>query len=134
MTIACKCVIICKCALAVTCTHVAMHPVLGVTIVTPIRNDRGRFRSPHANVLGRLVPNCLPTRRKAEMRPWVDQTSVAHHGGIREVILEHAEEKARSTVQTRFVHIHNIIIVIMILFAFLKHSSRRTAVTVAVEV
>ena len=35
--------------------------LLGVTIVTPIRNDHGRFRSPHANVLGRLVPNCLPT-------------------------------------------------------------------------
>ena len=35
--------------------------ILGVTIVTPIRNDHGRFRSPHANVLGRLAPNCLPT-------------------------------------------------------------------------
>ena len=35
--------------------------ILGVTIVTPIRNDHGRFRSPHANILGRLFPNCLPT-------------------------------------------------------------------------
>ena len=51
--------------------------ILGVMIVTPIRNDRGRFRSPH--VLGRLVPNCLPTLKKAEMRPWEDQTNVAHH-------------------------------------------------------
>ena len=62
--------------------------------MTPIRNDHGRFRSPHANVLGRLVPNCLPTRKKAETRPWVDQTNVAHHGEIREVSLERAEEKS----------------------------------------
>ena len=28
------------------------------------------------------------------MRPWVDQTNVAHHGEIREVILKCAEEKS----------------------------------------
>ena len=44
-----------------TCDFNATFSLLGVTIVTPIRNDHGRFRSPHANVLGRLVPNCLPT-------------------------------------------------------------------------
>ena len=71
--------------------------ILGVTIVTPTRNDRGRFRSPHANVLGRLIPNCLP--KKPEMRPWVDQTNEAHHREIREVSLEtrRREERGRSS-------------------------------------
>ena len=62
--------------------------------MTPIGNDRGRFQSPHANVLGRLVPNCLPMGKKAEMRQWVHQTNEAHHGEIREVSLERAEEKS----------------------------------------
>ena len=39
------------------------------------------------------------------MRPWVDQTNVAHQGEIHEVSLERAEEKSASTVRTRFVHI-----------------------------
>ena len=86
--------------------------VLGGTIVTPIRNDHGHFQNPHANVLGRLVLICLPRRKKAEMRPWVDQTNVAHHGEIREVSLERAEEKSASTVRTRFVHIHNTMILL----------------------
>ena len=39
----------------------------------------GRFRSPHANVLGRLVPNGLPKGNKADTRPWVDLTNEAQH-------------------------------------------------------
>ena len=59
-----------------------------------MRNDPGRFRSPHANVLGRLVPNGLPTGKKAETRPSVDLTSEVQHVGIHKVSLEHAEEKS----------------------------------------
>ena len=46
--------------------------ILGVTIVTPIRNDPGRVRSPHANVWGRLVSNHLPTGKKAGIRSQID--------------------------------------------------------------
>ena len=48
----------------------------------------------HANVQGRLVPNSLPTGKKAETRPLVDLTNEAQHIGIREVSLECAEEKS----------------------------------------
>ena len=62
--------------------------------MTPIRNDRGRFRSPHANVYwaGRpeLHPHVKEGRNEAVGRP----TNVAHHGEIREVSLERAEEKS----------------------------------------
>ena len=57
------------------------------------RNDPGRFRSPHANVLGRLVPNGLPKGKKADTRPWVDLTNEAQHVEIHEVSVERAEEK-----------------------------------------
>ena len=43
--------------------------ISGVTIVTPIRNDPGHVRSPHA---GRLIPNHLPMGKKAEIRPQID--------------------------------------------------------------
>ena len=42
--------------------HVVKH-VLGVTIVTPIRNDHGHFQNPHANVLGRYHSGYGPPRR-----------------------------------------------------------------------
>ena len=51
----------------------------------PIRNDPGRFRSPHANVLGRLVPNGLPKGKKADTRPLVDLTNEAQHVETHEV-------------------------------------------------
>ena len=66
--------------------------LLGVTIVT--RNYPGRFQSLHANVLGRLVPNDLPTGKKAETRPSVDLPNEAQHGETHEVSLERAEEKS----------------------------------------
>ena len=44
-------------------------------------------------LLGRLVPNGLPTGSKAEMRRWIDLTNEAQHGGTREISLERAEEK-----------------------------------------
>ena len=44
----------------------------GLAHARPIRNDPGRFRSPHATILGRLVPNGLPMGKKADTRPWVD--------------------------------------------------------------
>ena len=47
-------------------------PSSGVTIVTPIRNDPGCVRSPHANVWGWLVPNHLPTGKKAGIRSQID--------------------------------------------------------------
>ena len=53
----------------------------------------GRFRSPHANVLGRLVPNGLPKGKKADTRPWIDLTNEAQHVEIYEVSVERAEEK-----------------------------------------
>ena len=62
--------------------------------MTPIRNDSGHFRSPHANVLGRVVPNGLPTGKKAEMRPSVNLTNKVQDVGIREVSLECAERKS----------------------------------------
>ena len=49
--------------------HIAIS---GVTVVTPIRNDPGRVRSPHANVWGRLVPNHLSTGKKASIRSQID--------------------------------------------------------------
>ena len=52
--------------------HELLSQVSGVTIVTPIRNDPGRVRSPHANVWGRLVPNHLPTGKKASIRSQID--------------------------------------------------------------
>ena len=61
--------------------------------MTPIRNDPGHFRNPHANILGRVVPNGLPTG-KAEMRPSVDLTNEAQHIGTREVSLERAKRKS----------------------------------------
>ena len=60
---------------------------IGVTIVE-------RPRSLHANVLGRLVPNGLPTGKKAETRLSVDLTNEVQHVGILEVSLERAEEKS----------------------------------------
>ena len=78
--------------------------VLGVTIVTPIRNDPGHLRSLHANILGQVVPNGLPTRKKTAMWPSVDLTNEAQHVGTCKVSLE-SEQKgiAWSTVLTRFV-------------------------------
>ena len=67
--------------------------VYGMSIGSHDRNDPGRFRRPHANVLGRLVPNGLPTGSKAEMRRWIDLTNEAQRGGTREASLERAEEK-----------------------------------------
>ena len=50
--------------------------------------------SPHANVLGRLVPNGLPKGKKADTRPWVDFTNEAQHVETHEVSVERAEEKS----------------------------------------
>ena len=36
----------------------------------------------YANVVGRLVPNGLPTGSKAEMRRWIDLTNEAQHSGF----------------------------------------------------
>ena len=47
-----------------------------------------------ADVQGRLVPNSLPTGKKAEMRLSVDLTNEVQHVGIREVSLESAKEKS----------------------------------------
>ena len=55
----------------------------------------------HMHVQGRLVPNSLPMRKKAETRLSVDLTNEVQHVGIREVSLESAEEKI--IVQSRFV-------------------------------
>ena len=60
----------------------------------PIRNDPGRFRSSHANVLGRLVPNGFPKGKKADTRPWVDLTNEAQHVETHEVSVERAEVKS----------------------------------------
>ena len=60
----------------------------------PIRNDLGHIRSPHTNVLSRIIPNGLPTGKKAEMRPSVDLTNKAQDVGIRDVSLECAERKS----------------------------------------
>ena len=50
-------------------------------IVTPIRNNPGRFRIPHDNVLGRLAPNNLPTGKKAEIKLQIDLIKEAlYHG------------------------------------------------------
>ena len=68
--------------------------LLGVTIVTPIRNNPGHFQSAHANVLGRVIPNGLPTGNKAEMRPSEDLTNEMQHVGTCKVSLERAERKS----------------------------------------
>ena len=50
--------------------------LLGATIVTPIRNGPGHFRSPHAMyILCRVIPNSLPTGKKAEVRLSVVHTN-----------------------------------------------------------
>ena len=67
--------------------------------MTPNQERPGRFLSPHANVLGRLVP----TGSKAEMRKWIDLTNEAQHGGTRKISLERAEEKSLVDRQTWFV-------------------------------
>ena len=43
--------------------------LLGVMIVTPMRNDPGHFWSPHANVLGWVIPNGKEGRNEAVDRP-----------------------------------------------------------------
>ena len=40
-----------------------------------IRNDLDCDPCPHANVLGRLVPNSLPTGEKVEIKPWIGLTN-----------------------------------------------------------
>ena len=62
--------------------------VLGVTIVTPIRNDLGHLRSLHANILGEVVPNGLPARKETAIWPSVDLTNEAQHVGTHKVSLE----------------------------------------------
>ena len=84
----------------------------------PIRNDPGRFRRPHANVLGRLVPDGLPTGSKAEMRRWIDLTNEAQHGGTCEVSLECAEEKNSVDCLDPVCSFHNNIYIIFLLFIF----------------
>ena len=56
--------------------------------MTPIRNDPGRFRIPHANVLGQLAPNKLPTGNKAEIRSHIDLIKEVLHHGTDEVSME----------------------------------------------
>ena len=48
----------------------------------------------HADVQGQLVPNSLPTGKKAEMRLLVDLTNEVQHVGIQEVSLESVKEKS----------------------------------------
>ena len=45
-------------------------------------------------VLGRLVPNSLPTGKKAEIRPWIGLTNGVQYVGTQEVELERAGEKS----------------------------------------
>ena len=71
-----------------------VYTLSGVMIVTPTRNYPGHFRSPHANILGRVILNGLPVGKKAEMRLLVDLTNEAQHVGTREVSLECAERKS----------------------------------------
>ena len=54
-------------------THIS-HTVSGVTIVTPIRKDPGRVRSPTANVwAGRATrPKSPPHGKKAGIRSQID--------------------------------------------------------------
>ena len=56
--------------------------------MTPLGMTRVIFQSPHANVLGWVIPNGLPTGKKAETRPSVDLTNEAQHVGIHEVSAE----------------------------------------------
>ena len=52
------------------------------------------YGSPHAKVLGQLVPNGLPTEKKAERRPRVDLSNEAQHRRTHEVSLARSEEKS----------------------------------------
>ena len=60
--------------------------------MSPIRNDPGRVQSPHANVWGRLVPNHLPTGKKAGIRSQIDLPNSELHCATVEVRLECAGE------------------------------------------
>ena len=41
--------------------------------------------------MGQLVPNSIPTGKKAKRRQWVDLTNEAQHSGTRGVSLERTE-------------------------------------------
>ena len=82
----------------------------GVTIVTPIRNDPGRVRSPHANVWGRLVPNHLPMGKKAGIRSQIDLPNSELHCATVKVRLECAGEMSAVNCLGPFCSCHNIII------------------------
>ena len=64
--------------------------ILGVTTSSSGDSQLGTTRvvfGVRMHVQGRLVPNSLPMRKKAETRPSVDLTNEAQHVGIREVSL-----------------------------------------------
>ena len=101
----------------------------GVTIVTPIRNDPGRVRSPHANVWGRLVPNHLPTGKKAGIRSQIGLPNSELHCATVKVRLECAGEMRAVDCLCPFCSCHNIII----LHRLATHSSRHTAAADLIE-
>ena len=82
--------------------------------MTPIRNDPGRVRSPHANVWGRLVPNHLPTGKKAGIRSQIDLPNSELHCATVKVRLECVGEVSAVDCLGPFCSCH---IIIIILFA-----------------
>ena len=78
------------------------------------RNDPGRVWSPHANVWDRLVPNHLPTGKKAGIRSQIDLPNSELHCATVKVRLECAGEMSAVDCLGRFVHV--------ILFSSLSHA------------
>ena len=95
--------------------------------MTPIRNDPGRVRSPHANVWDRLVPHHLPTGKKAGIRSQIDLPNSELHCATIKVRLECAgDERGRLFGPVLFMSYYYSLRLAM-------HSSQHTAAADLIE-